>query len=1018
VIAGYARQGSKAYSTLFWRAMCDLGVALRFVLVPAFNYYICGNLVCSYSDAKEDLCQLPSALLQFFLLASEMWFFCHGLDLYFTVNNPFSSYESRVWKYHLFTWGVALFITIFPYISDTVGTVYGFWFISESDTNSSYPVCWIKIQAATYLGWPIFVLFFMPLAIVYLFCLMTVVLAYVRLRKGLTQSFLPRVKLLVTSISNIVVLMLFWGVAMLIYGMTYQLRNDHQASDRTFNILMFMIASKAFSSLVVAINQVEYHKKDETLSGIEGEDANAALREEVLSFATAGIKNTAITEAARGTSVFTRQPRLNSYRKTNTLVTPWFFFRLLFDHDGEGLRAVKDMLENNKRTIQSAEAGMVAEEETRSLLNGQSDLSSRISQRSTHTSNPSTTVNPLAPMGNSTERNKVSNDSTMSREHGGSEIRMESDTTSFMMRHSDMVDVDAMKTTTTTEKQAWGARIVSGFCNLINAFENDRVEFKELQPYYFQQIRKAYGVSKELYAEEFSKSIKQRMTEGGASGAFFFFSKTDKFVGKSCTEEEMEVLVQNAQVYSEYMTGNINTFICKIYGVYELRIYNEVLYFFVMNNLFLNEDGLTMNEKYDLKGSWVARNSAPPRDGQTFSCTYCERKFVYRKKRRNNKRAAQISQASYQRTQSMTSEDDLASGTGGTAAGVEVGKGHMSSGLASWLATLFGHQNADGSGGSSSGKVPSTPDGRSNATHANSSNIQCSDSVELHDLSTDYSANGAAAFSDRNNDRCPFTTGEHFPNVIMKDNDIKHKIRLTEFESLEVQNQLRMDAEFLTSLGIMDYSLLVGVHIAEYEVDQTQVDQCVEVASNSPKSPLDSHLNHSSDNIADEGSSPFGLGNKQRSLVRRTGTMSKRNVEISATTGYSISEIKLNVNTDKDLEIGDISKAQAGNSINISEANRTSRDPSTVLASEYKLTRKLAVHKIIGPDAYFMGIIDFQQRWNFSKRMERFFKIFFKGADPEGLSAIEPIIYKERFLRKIEDILEQETQVRSFYNKF
>ncbi len=29
-------------------------------------------------------------------------------------------------------------------------------------------------------------------------------------------------------------------------------------------------------------------------------------------------------------------------------------------------------------------------------------------------------------------------------------------------------------------------------------------------------------------------------------------------------------------------------------------------------------------------------------------------------------------------------------------------------------------------------------------------------------------------------------------------------------------------------------------------------------------------------------------------------------------------------------------------------------------------------------------------------QMERFFKINFKGADPEGLSAIEPEIYKER----------------------
>jgi hypothetical protein len=42
--------------------------------------------------------------------------------------------------------------------------------------------------------------------------------------------------------------------------------------------------------------------------------------------------------------------------------------------------------------------------------------------------------------------------------------------------------------------------------------------------------------------------------------------------------------------------------------------------------------------------------------------------------------------------------------------------------------------------------------------------------------------------------------------------------------------------------------------------------------------------------------------------------------------------------------------------------------------------------------------------------MERFFKTKFKGANPIGLSAIEPKIYKERFLRKIEDILDFESK--------
>jgi len=43
-----------------------------------------------------------------------------------------------------------------------------------------------------------------------------------------------------------------------------------------------------------------------------------------------------------------------------------------------------------------------------------------------------------------------------------------------------------------------------------------------------------------------------------------------------------------------------------------------------------------------------------------------------------------------------------------------------------------------------------------------------------------------------------------------------------------------------------------------------------------------------------------------------------------------------------------------------------------------------------------MGIIDYQQKWNVQKKLERFFKINLKGVDAQGLSAIEPEQYKER----------------------
>mmetsp|Transcript_4126 Transcript_4126/g.6189 ORF Transcript_4126/g.6189 Transcript_4126/m.6189 type:complete len:131 (+) Transcript_4126:1-393(+) len=71
-------------------------------------------------------------------------------------------------------------------------------------------------------------------------------------------------------------------------------------------------------------------------------------------------------------------------------------------------------------------------------------------------------------------------------------------------------------------------------------------------------------------------------------------------------------------------------------------------------------------------------------------------------------------------------------------------------------------------------------------------------------------------------------------------------------------------------------------------------------------------------------------------------------------------------------------------------------------------SRRHDVYRVVGPCAYYMGIIDFQQKWTFSKKMERFLKLNFSGVDPDGLSAIAPDIYKERFIRKIEDILDFE----------
>lgn len=60
-----------------------------------------------------------------------------------------------------------------------------------------------------------------------------------------------------------------------------------------------------------------------------------------------------------------------------------------------------------------------------------------------------------------------------------------------------------------------------------------------------------------------------------------------------------------------------------------------------------------------------------------------------------------------------------------------------------------------------------------------------------------------------------------------------------------------------------------------------------------------------------------------------------------------------------------------------------------------------------GPGTYYMGIIDVLQQWDYSKRLERFFKIYCRWQDGPGLSAINPKEYVDRFMhRAVADVFD------------
>ena len=88
------------------------------------------------------------------------------------------------------------------------------------------------------------------------------------------------------------------------------------------------------------------------------------------------------------------------------------------------------------------------------------------------------------------------------------------------------------------------------------------------------------------------------------------------------------------------------------------------------------------------------------------------------------------------------------------------------------------------------------------------------------------------------------------------------------------------------------------------------------------------------------------------------------------------------------------------------DGNQVQQDISTAVmgALQSRVCSRRAVF-IEGPSVYYLGVVDILQEWNWEKQLERYFKILFKSAEPEGLSAVPPEDYNTRFQNKMKDIL-------------
>ena len=70
---------------------------------------------------------------------------------------------------------------------------------------------------------------------------------------------------------------------------------------------------------------------------------------------------------------------------------------------------------------------------------------------------------------------------------------------------------------------------------------------------------------------------------------------------------------------------------------------------------------------------------------------------------------------------------------------------------------------------------------------------------------------------------------------------------------------------------------------------------------------------------------------------------------------------------------------------------------------------------------YHIGLIDYLQEWNNTKKIEQFLKTKFRGANKEKLSAVEPVFYRQRFLKNMQIILnynQEKNKKKTMWDEF
>lgn len=206
---------------------------------------------------------------------------------------------------------------------------------------------------------------------------------------------------------------------------------------------------------------------------------------------------------------------------------------------------------------------------------------------------------------------------------------------------------------------------------------------------------------------------------------------------------------------------------------------------------------------------------------------------------------------------------------------------------------------------------------------------------------------------------CDAMGSDHYPDITLRDNDLKKRLKLEPETASKLLKQLTRDSNFLASMGIMDYSLLIGTHYSHFKIAAKRTKQ-----------------------RPSQGKGPPEL---ERGNPATFAATDKEFVHILVDQPHEEDD-------DENEEVEEVVQPE-DHPLDLSRKG-----------SFHSQAHCYRAHQVSGPSAYYFGLVDILQQWTLRKQAERVYKVHVLRKAARGVSAIAPKPYAHRFQQKMKQL--------------